>query len=482
MSLNSTLNFNLTDAQKQLQDTFGYPSFRNQQSQILEHLGQGNSALGVMPTGSGKSLIYQLCAFLSDKPILVISPLIALMNDQVLQAKKYNIPSDAIHSQKQKEEKRKLIDDWPTKQGPYLFYLTPERLQLSGILDVLKQNPPSLVVIDEAHCLSQWGHDFRPDYTRIPDFLEQLGQPKCLALTATASPKVQAELSQLLNLRQGDLFIGDFDRANIDLQVQEPYGFENKCQALLQCLHNFDEPTLVYFSLIQSLEKVSDFLSSLKRDHSVYHGKLPTHIRNTNQKNFINDKNTLMLATPAFGLGVHKPNIRKVIHFEMPGSIESYYQEIGRAGRDGKNSKATLLYDKDDLSIHMDFIKWSHPEPEYIQLVFSKLQSQKDKLEQLGINELRNQTLFYHSRDFRLETSLNLLKRFDYIQVYSQNPFKYEILKEDLNQNDSFLDSTSMELRKKNQLQSLYQFSQILNEPDSLRENILGYFQNEASN
>lgn len=406
---------------KILSQNFGHSGFRGRQREIIEQLLAGQNALVVMPTGQGKSLCYQLPALVFEGLTLVISPLIALMKDQVDGLKKTGIAAVAIHSGLETEERKKAYEKLAAQEIKIL-YVTPERFRKSEFLSALEKNKISLLAIDEAHCISQWGHDFRPDYSRLAEIRKRLGEPLTLALTATATPTVQDDILKQSGLEPTTVrYLEGVERPNLYVAAEEVVGLEEKVRLFFALRHQFPGPAIVYFSLISTLEKFSDLLQKLNIEHLTYHGQLEDKWRKRNQENFLKNETGLMLATPAFGLGVDKPDVRMIVHAELPGSIEAYYQEVGRAGRDNLNSHCFLLYDEDDISIQMDFIKWANPDPGFIQALVQLIKRQEDKVRAEGLDYLRQQLNFYNSRDFRLETALNLLERWECIDWPNKN-------------------------------------------------------------
>ncbi|MCB0391348.1 MAG: ATP-dependent DNA helicase RecQ [Bdellovibrionales bacterium] len=398
--------------------------FRPPQREVIEHILQEGSALLIMPTGGGKSLTYQWPAAFANKDlVLVISPLIALMGDQVQKARELGIRADFINSSLSKEEKEKKLIK--LKQQKYqLLFVTPERFRKQEFNDIIENVKISLLAIDEAHCISQWGQDFRPEYSRLGEIRKQLGNPPVLALTATATEAVQKDIIQQLNQENTDpikLFKAPIHRNNLQLQVHDLYGRETKIRNLVALRHHVPGPGIIYFSLISELQKVSDEIAKLGIEHLIYHGQVSAKDRWRNQKSFIASDNLWILATPAFGLGVDKPNVRLVVHCELPASIEAYYQEIGRAGRDGQEAEVHLFFDQDDISIQMDFIKWATPEASFVRKVYQIIKDYSDRILIEGVEYIREQLHFYHKRDFRLETSLNLLERWGCIIIDEKN-------------------------------------------------------------
>lgn len=395
---------------QKLQENFGHSEFRGDQEKALNSVMNGVSALVLMPTGMGKSICYQLPALILDGLTVVISPLIALMQDQVDKALSHGLQATYLSStltREEREERYRRIG-----QGDYqIVYVTPERFRKSEFLDVIGKRKISLLAVDEAHCISQWGHDFRPDYSRLGEFREILGNPVTLALTATATQTVQKDILNELRIPEAPVYSSGIERPNLSLRIHEVYGLDEKVRNLVGLRHLVPGNGIVYFSLIQTLYKVSSEIARLGIPHLIYHGQLQANDRKRNQRLFLEGENQLILATPAFGLGVDKKNVRLLVHAETPNSIEAYYQEVGRAGRDGQPSECHLLYDQEDVSIQMEFIKWANPEPDFILKVYRLIEAGGPGLADEGIEYLRSQMNFYNKRDFRVETSVNILER-----------------------------------------------------------------------
>jgi ATP-dependent DNA helicase RecQ len=420
----------MTSAQQFLQQYFGYHQFRPPQGEIISHVVSGQHALVIMPTGSGKSLCFQIPAMMlqedrktNSRPLtLVLSPLIALMKDQVdtLQAK--GVAATFINSSLSKQERERRYA--AIAAGNYcLLYVTPERFRKPEFLEVLARREIRLLAVDEAHCISEWGHDFRPDYTRVAEFRARIGNPVTIALTATATPDVQRDIVHQLGIQPSDmkLFHDGIDRLNLELRVEEIWDADEKQQSMQSVFDRWltskaSGSGIVYFTLIRTLMDFSERLQTEGIEHVCYHGDLDRHTRRAIQDDFMSGRCRLVLATNAFGMGVDKEDIRFVIHADIPGSMESYYQEIGRAGRDGKPAECVLLYDQRDLNTQMEFIRWTNPDAEFCQRVYHHLTHSTEQIRAFGLEWLRERLCDRQRHDRRVETVLSLLQRYGIIE------------------------------------------------------------------
>lgn len=400
-------------SQEILKSVFGYDAFRGDQEVVINTVLRGDDCLCLMPTGMGKSLCFQIPARILGGLTVVISPLIALMQDQASKARERGFKVADIHSLLTKDDREKRYKKLANQEYELLF-VAPERFRKEEFREALSKNKVSLLAIDEAHCISEWGHDFRPDYTRIKEMREFMGNPTTLMLTATATPEVQKDILKQVGVKESEVEVyhSGIKRENLSLNVDDLYGEEQKIKRLIEVSKKIKGPKIVYFSLISTLEKCSEKIDK-EFPHLKYHGQLPRGLREKMQKKFIKEEDHLILATPAFGLGIDKQNIRAVMHFELPGNIEALYQEMGRAGRDGKPSECHVLYDEDDVTIQMEFLKWAHPDAEFISRVYQFIKSDEPRANQLGLDGIRENLHFYNRKDFRLETTLNLFDRWE---------------------------------------------------------------------
>ncbi len=357
-----------------LRRVFGYPGFRANQEAVCREVIQGRDVLLVMPTGSGKSLCYQLPGIVRGGTTLVISPLIALMEDQVRTLKQHNLAVDRIHSGRDRMDSRQACVDYLKGRLQFLF-IAPERLRVPGFPEMLGKHKPSLIAIDEAHCISQWGHDFRPDYRMIGQYLPSLRPAPVLAMTATATPPVQDDIAVQLGLQNSARYVGGFRRDNLAITVDEVVTFDRP-RIAQQLLRNPERrPAIVYAPTRAKTEELALELSS-HFPCAAYHAGMPSVDRHRVQEAFQQGELAVIVATIAFGMGIDKPDIRTIIHTALPGSVEAYYQEIGRAGRDGKLSLTLLMHSWEDRRTHDYFFDRNYPEPAVLDAIFERLTSQ----------------------------------------------------------------------------------------------------------
>ena len=364
-----------------LEKYFGYSSFRSGQEQLIDGQLSGRDVFGVMPTGGGKSLCYQIPALLLPGVTLVISPLISLMQDQVLALKSSGIPAAYINSALSPEQLRLVYRN--LRAGKYkIVYVAPERLLGEGFVNTVRELPIPLVAVDEAHCISQWGQDFRPSYLKIPEFLEQLPKrPVLSAFTATATPVVRQDIVRCLGLREPLLLVTGFDRPNLRFEVRRPESKRAELQTLLALRK--EKSGIVYCSTRKDVEQIQSLLESKHFSATRYHAGLTDGERKQNQEDFLYDRKTVMVATNAFGMGIDKSNVSYVIHYNMPQSLEAYYQEAGRAGRDGEKAECILLFGKKDILTGRFFIQKTYEESELPEE--AKEQNRQQELQRLRI-------------------------------------------------------------------------------------------------
>jgi len=338
-------------AQQTLHDIFGYSTFRGEQKTIVEHVTSGGDALVLMPTGGGKSLCYQLPALLREGVGIVVSPLIALMQDQVDALKQLGVRAAFLNSSQDAEEAREITAQL-MRGHLQIVYVAPERLLMTGFLALLDEIEEgagiALFAIDEAHCVSQWGHDFRPEYRKLTVLHERFPHVPRIALTATADAPTRAEIVERLKLEEARQFVSSFDRPNIRYRVTQKANARQQLESFLEREHANDAG-IIYCLSRRKVEETADWLKSRGWDALPYHAGLDASVRNQNQRRFLREEGVIMVATVAFGMGIDKPNVRFVAHLDLPKSMEGYYQETGRAGRDGLPANAWMTYGLGDV-------------------------------------------------------------------------------------------------------------------------------------
>ena len=339
------------DASQVLKQYFGYDSFRKGQSDIIEAILQGHDALAIMPTGAGKSVCYQVPALLLPGITIVISPLISLMQDQVKSLNEAGINAAYINSTLSESQMYKALDY--AANGKYkIIYVAPERLETMSFITFAKKADISMVTIDEAHCISQWGQDFRPSYLKIVDFIDSLPErPVVSAFTATATSEVKTDIECILKLKAPRVVVTGFDRKNLYYSVEHLSGKKKDAYIAGYIKEHMDESGIIYCATRKNVDKLYDELGSLGISVTKYHAGLDNETRKQNQDDFIYDRVQVVIATNAFGMGIDKSNVRYVIHYNMPQSMENYYQEAGRAGRDGGESQCIMLFSAQDVII-----------------------------------------------------------------------------------------------------------------------------------
>ena len=416
------------DALSVLKQYWGYDSFRGIQRDIIESILNGRDTLGLMPTGGGKSICFQVPALMREGLCIVITPLISSMKDQVQQLKTRGIKAEAVYSGMMREDIVRVLDN--AVFGAYkLLYISPERLSSELFLAKLERmRQVSMMVVDEAHCISQWGYDFRPSYLQIAKIRHLLpASVPVLALTATATPKVIDDIQERLGFRETNVFSMSFERKNLIYVVRET---EDRAGELLHILEGVPHGSaIVYTRTRQQTVDVARFLEENGITANNYHAGLTNAEKDYRQINWSKNRIRVMVATNAFGMGIDKPNVRLVIHYNMPDSLEAYFQEAGRAGRDGKTSYAVILYNRQDIKTIQRRVPETYPEPDYVRQTYENVAC----FLQVGVGEALGRTFYFpietfcrRFKQFPVQTNaaLHLLNNAGYIEYHEEQEFK----------------------------------------------------------
>jgi ATP-dependent DNA helicase RecQ len=377
------------DCARVAKEKFGFDTLHPGQHEAIRSVLGHHDTLVVMPTGSGKSAIYEIATLLLPGPAVVVSPLLALQRDQIQSIEEQDVaPAAAVNSTVRKPEIKEVFEKFENGRLSFIF-LAPEQLKKPETLQHLLAAKPSLFVVDEAHCISEWGHDFRPDYLRLGSVIETLGHPNILALTATAGPEVRDEIKQRLHMQDAREIVRGFNRPNLWLEVQAFKNEQEKRDALSKQVQDAEKPGIVYVATRKHAEEIAAALFEAGTNCVFYHGGMPQKERDTVQDDFMNEKAAVIVATSAFGMGIDKANVRFVFHYDIPHSIDAYYQEIGRGGRDGKPARVILFYRPEDVGVQRFFAGGGKIQPDTIEEVVSVVQNEDGPVE---VDELKEKT------------------------------------------------------------------------------------------
>ena len=415
--------------QEILKQYWGYDSFRDLQEEIITSIGEGKDTLGLMPTGGGKSITFQVPALAQEGICIVITPLIALMKDQVQNLRKRGIKALAIYSGMTRQEILTALENCIF--GNYKFlYISPERLDTEIFRTKLRSMKVSMITVDESHCISQWGYDFRPAYLKIAEIRELLPGVPVLALTATATPEVVKDIQTRLNFREGNVFRMSFERKNLAYIVRKT---DNKTKELLHILQRISGSAIIYVRNRRRTKEITELLTNEGITADFYHAGLDNAVKDLRQKRWQSGEVRVMVATNAFGMGIDKPDVRIVIHMDLPDSIEAYFQEAGRAGRDGQKAYAVILYAKSDKTTLHKRIPDTFPEKEYIRDVYEHLQYYYQMAMGDGLDCVREFNIEDFCRKFKyfpvpVDSALRILTQAGYLEYTAEQDSTSRIL------------------------------------------------------
>ncbi len=391
---------------KLLRSVFGIERLRDGQQRVIDSVLDGKDTLAIMPTGGGKSLCYQIPAHLLQGLTVVVSPLISLMKDQLGKLEELGVRACQLNSSLNAADEHAALDAIAAGECEIVF-CTPERLASTDFLAVLKQTKVALVAIDEAHCISQWGHDFRPAYIEMAAAIAALGQPPVLALTATATDDVMEDIGRQLNRPRMNVVNTGIYRPNLHFNVVQVTNTEQKFAEARRLVAESEGVGIVYAATVKAAEEMHRVLEEAGESVTIYHGKLPSGERKANQDLFMNDGRRIMVATNAFGMGIDKSDTRFVIHLQIPANLESYYQESGRAGRDGKDASCTLLFLQDDKRLQQFFLVKHYPDAAEIRSVYD---AARELAESGAVTTDRIEEMLVDLNEAKIKVCLKLLK------------------------------------------------------------------------
>lgn len=456
--------------QQVAQEYFGYDELRPGQAAAIQSVLSGHDTLAVMPTGSGKSAIYQIAALQIPGCTIVVSPLIALQKDQVdtIQQQEWGRAA-LVNSTTKVGDRQEVFDQLRSGNLEFLF-LAPEQFNNEETLEHLKAAKPSLFVVDEAHCISEWGHDFRPDYLRLGTIISALDRPRILALTATAAPPVRQEILEQLGMEDAHVIVQGFDRPNIWLGVERFQDESEKLEMLVQRVKKAEKPGIIYTATRKRAEEVTQALNEQNVTTTFYHAGMKAHEREQAQTAFMADAVEIIVATTAFGMGVDKSNVRFVFHYDISDSIDSYYQEIGRAGRDGEPAKAILFYNPEDLNLRRFFAGSGQVDLSQVEQVAVAVQAAKTPL---TLKALREATALSQSK---VSTALSRLEAVGMIETLpTGDVVAAEVPTEDLNQVVSEITQAQEQQQQmtRSRLEMMRGYAEVR---DCRREYLLNYF------
>ncbi len=458
---------------KALQRLFGFRSFNPGQEEVVSRVMAGEDTLAILATGAGKSLCYQLPALLFDGTTVVVSPLIALMKDQLdmlaERGFRNNVALNSTLGEEQELIARKRLADGEIK----IVFVTPEKLEDETFIAILKRIRVPLFVVDEAHCISQWGHDFRPAYLALGQVIRDLGKPTVLALTATATPAVREDILTQLGLPGTKTIVKGFDRPNLRYEVMRAESEQAKLKALKRLFETgLDGTGIIYTATIKNAMEVQKYLhDQLDLPAAVYHSKLQKDDRVSVHELFMGEAIRAVVATNAFGLGIDKPNIRFVVHYDLPGSVEAYTQEAGRAGRDGEPSRCVLLYRMSDTRVQNYFLTGKYPDVEDVQKVFGTLEYFGGQEGGVSLGDLRKISQLPLTK---LKVVLALLKKAGFIEMRSRS--QYGLTGEALGNRDLVLNLANYDTKKSYDQSKLAMMLQYAETHGCRRKFILNYF------